>query len=100
MTNLEFKRGLNCLGFWATMCIAVTLVAICVIAFVTGEVVSLFRIADIPSIFVLVANILAYFVTIMLGFYYCLSKRSPWFITMQIIATLLIAGAVVVGLFL
>ena len=101
MTNIEFKRVLNCLGFLATIGIAITLVAICVIAVVTenGEI-SPFRIVDITSIFVLIANILAYFVTISLGFFYCLSKRSPWYITMQIIATLLIIGAVVVGVLL
>ena len=100
MTNLEFKKVLNCLGFVVTMCIAVTLSAICVIAFVTGENVSLFHIVDIPSIFVLTANILAYCITVTLGFFYCLSKRSPWFMTMQIIFTLLIISAIVVGLFL
>ena len=101
MTNLEFKRVLNCLGFLATMGIAITLVTTCVLAIVTEDSgIVPFHIVDISSIFVLAVNIVAYFVTITLGFYYCLSKRSPWFITMQIIATLLIIGAIVVSLFL
>ncbi len=98
MANLEFKRLLNCLGFIATMAIACALATSCVISLLDDSVtMTIFRISDITAGVVFVANILAYFITIVAGFYYCLSKRSRWFMAFQIIATIIILASVIVG---
>jgi len=101
MANLEFKRVLNCLGFIATMAIACALATTCVLSLVDNTVkMAIFQISDIASGVVFVANILAYFITIVAGFYYCLSKRSRWFMVFQVIATVMILTAIIVGIIL
>ena len=98
MANLEFRRVLNCLGFVATMAIACALASICVISLVNDSVkFTVFQISDLTSGFIFVANVLAYFITVVAGFYYCLSKRSPWFMVAQIIGTIMILAAIIVG---
>ncbi len=98
MANLEFKRALNFMGFIATMCIAVALV-ICLIISLFGETKGIpgFQIYDVVSAFTFFANILAYFITIVSGFFYARSKRNIWFMIAQIIGTVLIIVAVITG---
>lgn len=98
MANLEFKRALNFMGFVATMCIAVALI-ISLIVSLFGETKGIpgFRIYDVISAFTFFANILAYFITIISGFYYAKSKRSAWFMVAQVLGTLLIIVAVITG---
>ena len=98
MANLEFKRVLNCLGFAATIIIACALAATCVISLFSESVkLTIFQISDLTSGIAFVANVLAYFITIVSGFYYCLSKRSPWYMVLQVIATISILAAVIIG---
>ncbi len=98
MASLEFRRVLNCLGYVATMAIALALATSCVISIVDeGAKLTIFRISDVTTAVVFVANVLAYFITVVAGFYYCISKRSPWFMISQVFATIVILAAVVIG---
>ncbi len=98
MANLEFKRVLNCLGFVATMIVACALAVTCIFSFVSDSVsFSFFRITDLTSAVMFVANVIAYFITIVSGFYYCLCKRSHAFMIAQIIGTIIILAAIIVG---
>ncbi len=98
MANLEFKRALNFMGFVATMCIAVALVISLIIS-LFGETKGIpgFQINDVVSAFTFIANVLAYFITIIAGFYYAKSKRNVWFMVLQVIGTVLIIAAVITG---
>jgi len=98
MANLEFKRVLNCLGFVATMAIACALAVTCIFSLVddSGKF-TVFQIKDLTSGIVFVANVIAYFITIVAGFYYCLSKRSPAFMVAQVVCTIMILAAIIVG---
>ena len=46
--------------------------------------------ASVSTVIVFVANIFAYFITIIAGFSYAKSKRSMWYMIAQIVATLVI----------
>ncbi|MBQ7976995.1 MAG: hypothetical protein IJ301_00125 [Clostridia bacterium] len=98
MANLEFKRALNFMGFVATMCIAVALVISLIISLFggTGGIPG-FQITNVMTAFTFIANVLAYFITIVAGFYYARSKRSVWFTVAQVIGTILILVAVITG---
>lgn len=98
MANLEFKKALNFMGFVATMCIAVALIISLIIS-LFGEQKGIpgFQIHDVISAFTFIANVLAYFITIVAGFYYARSKRNVWFMVAQTVGTLLIIVAVITG---
>lgn len=99
VANLEFKRALNFMGFVATICIAVALIISLIASAISGDGGSIpnFQISDLATAFAFIANILAYFITIVSGFYYAKSKRNAWFMVIQIIGTLVIIAAVIVG---
>ncbi len=99
MANLEFKKALNFMGFVATMCIAIALIISLIISLFDGSGGGIpgFQINDVVSAFTFFANILAYFITIVAGFYYAKSKRNVWFMILQIIGTILIIAAVITG---
>ena len=100
MANLEFKRALNFMGFVATMLIAVALVVSLLVSLISGNGVyniPNFEINNVQSAFSFFANILAYFITIISGFYYAKSKRNVWFMVAQVVCTLIIITAVIVG---
>lgn len=98
MANLEFKRALNFMGFVATMLIAGALViSLLVSVFSTTKGIPGFQIFDVVSAFTFFANILAYFITIVSGFYYAKSKRNVWFMVAQVIGTIIILTAVILG---
>ena len=98
MASLEFKKALNFMGFVATICIAIALIISLIIS-LFGETKGIpgFQIHDVVSAFTFIANILAYFITVISGFYYANSKRNVWFMVVQIIGTILIIAAVITG---
>ena len=100
MANLEFKRALNFMGFVATMLIAAALIVSIVVSLINGDGaynIPNFPINNVESAFSFFANILAYFITIVAGFYYVKSKRNVWFMVAQIVGTLIILTAVILG---
>lgn len=100
MSNLQFKRVLNFMGFLATMLIAVALViSLLVSIFQHGSGIAIFKIYDFVSALIFCSSILAYFITIIAGFSYVKTKSNRWFMALQIIGTILIVAAIVVGAF-
>ncbi len=99
MASLEFKRVLNFMGFVATMCIAFALVIAFIAHLISPEANPIlnFKIDGLASAFSVIANVFAYFITIVAGFCYARSKRNIWFLIAQIIGMILIVVAFVVG---
>ncbi len=100
MANLEFKRAINFMGFLATMLIALALVISLIVSlFQSGSGILIFKITDVVSALVFFSSILAYFITIVAGFYYVKTKSNRWFLALQIIGTVFIIAAVIIGAF-
>lgn len=104
MANYEFRKKINIVGFIASIAIAVAIL----IAFLwnwisTGVfnagIAGLKLSGGLPGILTYIANVCAYFVAVVSGFYFVRSKRSPWFMVVQVIATIIIVFVVVIGLF-
>ena len=92
MANYNMRRMLNFLGFIATILISIAMVLAMIVNGVSGGTIAGLNLrgASIASIIVFVANIFAYFITIIAGFSYARSKRSAWFMIAQIVATFVI----------
>lgn len=99
MANYGMRRMLNCLGFIATMLIGVAMLLAMIVNGVSGGTIAGLNLrgASIASVIVFVANIFAYFITIIAGFSYARSKRSAWFMVAQIVATLTIVVLVILS---
>ena len=101
MANLEFKRAINFMGFLSTMLIAMALLISLILSlFGIGGGASVFRITDVISAFTFFANVLAYFITIVAGFYYVKTKRNRLFMVLQVVGTIIILASVIYGAFL
>lgn len=104
MANYEFRKKINLVGFIATIAIAVAILIaflwnwISTGVFTTG-IAGLKLSGGLPGILTYIANVCAYFVAIVSGFYYVKSKRSPWFMVVQFIAVFIIGFVVITGLF-
>ena len=92
MANYNMRRMLNFFGFIATILISIAMVLAMIVNGVSGGTIAGLNLrgASIASIIVFVANIFAYFITIIAGFSYARSKRSAWFMITQIVATFVI----------
>ena len=92
MANYNMRRMLNFFGFIATILISIARVLAMIVNGVSGGTIAGLNLrgASIASIIVFVANIFAYFITIIAGFSYARSKRSAWFMITQIVATFVI----------
>lgn len=100
MANLEFKRAINFMGFLATMLIALALVISLIVSlFQNGNGIEIFKIKDVVSALVFFSSILAYFITIVAGFFYVKTKSNRWYLALQIVGTVCITVAVIVGAF-
>ena len=100
MSNLKFRHALNFMGFLATMLIAVALViSLLVSIFQHGSGIMIFKISDFVSALVFCSSLLAYFITIIAGFSYAKTKSNRWFMALQIVGTVLIIAAIIVGAF-
>lgn len=100
MANLEFKRAINFMGFLATMLIALALIISLIVSlFQSGGGIMIFKITDVVSALVFFSSILAYFITIVAGFFYVKTKSNRWYLALQIIGTICITAAVIVGAF-
>ena len=99
MANYGMRRVINFLGFLATMLIGIAMILAMIVNGVSGGTIAGLNLrgASVASIIVFVANIFAYFITIMAGFSYAKSKRSAWFMVAQIVATLTIVVLVVLS---
>ena len=104
MANYEFRKKINIVGFIATIAIAVAILIVFLVNWIstgvfTAGIAGLKLSGGLPGILTYVANVCAYFVSIVAGFYFVRSKRSPWFMVVQVVATLIIAFVVIMGLF-
>ena len=100
MANLEFKKAINFMGFLATMLIAVALlISLIVSLFQANKGIPIFQITDVISAFTFFSSVLAYFITIVAGFYYVKTKRNVWFMILQILGTVIILAAIIIGAF-
>ncbi len=101
MANLEFKRAINFMGFLATMLIAVALlISLIVSLFQAEKGIPFFQINDMISAFTFFSSVLAYFITVVAGFFYVKTKRNPWFMVLQVLGTVIILAAIIVGAFI
>lgn len=99
MANYGFRRVLNFMGFVATILIGVAMAIAMIVNGASGVSIAGLNLrgATVASIIVFIANIFAYFITIVAGFAYARSKRSAWFMIAQIIATLVIVVLMVLS---
>lgn len=97
MANYGLRKVLNFLGFIATMLIGIAMILAMIVNGVNGGTITGLNLrgATAAEIIVFVANIFAYFITIIAGFSYARSKRSVGFMIAQIVATLVIVVLVV-----
>ncbi len=98
MANLELRRTLNFLGFVSTMLIAGALVISLIVSlFQESKGIPIFQITDVVSALTFFASLIAYLITIVAGFSYVRSKRNISFTIAQIIGTVIIIIAIIVG---
>lgn len=92
MANYGLRKVLNFLGFVATMLIGVAMILAMIVNGADGGTIAGLNLrgASVSTVIVFVANIFAYFITIIAGFSYAKSKRSMWYMIAQIVATLVI----------
>lgn len=92
MANYGLRKVLNFLGFVATMLIGVAMILAMIVNGAGGGTIAGLNLrgASVSTVIVFVANIFAYFITIIAGFSYAKSKRSMWYMIAQIVATLVI----------
>jgi len=97
MANYGLRKVLNFLGFVATMLISIALILALIVNGASGGGIAGLNLrgATPASIIVFVANVFAYFITIIAGFNYARSKRSFLYMLAQIVATLVIVILVV-----
>ena len=97
MANYGLRKVLNFLGFLATMLIGVAMILAMIVNGATGATIAGLNLrgASVASVIVFIANIFAYFITIIAGFSYARSKRSAWYMVAQIVATLVIIVLVI-----
>ena len=97
MANYGLRKALNFLGFIATMLIGIAMILAMIVNGVNGGTITGLNLrgATAANVIVFVANIFAYFITIIAGFSYARSKRSIWYMIAQIVATLVIVVLVV-----
>ncbi len=92
MANYGLRKVLNFLGFVATLLIGVAMILAMIVNGADGGTIAGLNLrgASVSTVIVFVANIFAYFITIIAGFSYAKSKRSMWYMIAQIVATLVI----------
>ncbi len=92
MANYNFRKVLNFLGFIATMLIGIAMILAMIVNGTTGGTIAglNLRNASVSTVIVFIANLFAYFITIIAGFCYAKSKRSVWYMVAQIVATVVI----------
>ena len=92
MANYGLRKVLNFLGFVATLLIGVAMILARIVNGADGGTIAGLNLrgASVSTVIVFVANIFAYFITIIAGFSYAKSKRSMWYMIAQIVATLVI----------
>lgn len=97
MANYGLRKVLNFLGFVATMLISVAMILALIVNGASGGGIAGLNLrgATPANIIVFIANVFAYFITIIAGFSYAKSKRSLWYMIAQIVATLVIVVLVV-----
>ena len=92
MANYGLRMVLNFLGFIATMLIGIAMILAMIVNGVNGGTITGLNLrgATAAEIIVFVANIFAYFITIIAGFSYARSKRSVGFMIAQIVVVLVV----------
>ena len=92
MANYGLRKVLNFLGFVATMLIGVAMILAMIVNGADGGTIAGLNLrgASVSTVIVFVANIFAYFITIIAGFSYAKSKLSMWYMIAQIVATVVI----------
>ncbi len=104
MANYEFRKFVNATGFVATILIAVAILVAALVHWIStgvfgGGIPGLILGNGLPNILMFFANVCAYLVAIISGFYYARSKRSIWFVIAQSASTIIIAFVVISSLF-
>lgn len=103
MAKYEFRKVLNLLGFVATLLIALAILIASIINWVQSGTFSAglagLQISNFQTGLVFVANIFAYFLACVGGFAYARSKRSVWYVIIQVIAVAIILFVVITNLF-
>lgn len=103
MAKYENKKVFNFLGFLVTILIAAAIIIAGIVNWIKSGVFSLqfagFGFHDVQSALICIANILAYFICMVVGFFYAKSKRNLAFIIIDIACIVVISVVVVLSIF-
>ena len=103
MGKYESKKVFNFLGFLVTILIAVAILITGIYLWINNGRFTLqipgFGFGSVQAAIMCIANMLAYFMCMIVGFNYARSKRSPVFVIIDIIAIVFIVVVVVLCLF-
>lgn len=102
MAKYEFRRALNFLGFLATLLIATAILIAGIIEWINTGSFNLslagLSVDSFQSGMIFVANVFAYLLATIAGFYYARSKRSIWYTILQVIAVIVIVIVIIANL--
>ena len=103
MAKYEGKKILKLLGFWVTVLIAAAILIAGIVAWIQNGRFTLqipgFGFHSVQTALVCVANILAYFICMIVGFSYAKSKRNVAYIIIDIVCITIIAVVVTLSIF-
>ncbi len=101
--NYESKKFFNFLGFIVTILIALAILIAGIVTWIKLGRFTLqipgFGFSNLQTALVCIANILAYFICMVVGFFYAKSKRNVAFIIIDIICIVIITVVVVLSMF-
>lgn len=102
MAKYELRRALNFLGFLATILIAIAILVAGILGWIQNGTfnpsIAGLSFTSIQSGMIFVANFFAYFLAAIAGFSYAKSKRSIWYMVVQIIAVIIILFVIIANL--
>jgi len=102
MAKYEFRRSLNFLGFLATILIAIAILIAGIMGWIQNGTfnpsIAGLSFTSIQSGIIFIANFFAYLLAAVAGFSYAKSKRSIWYMVIQIIAVVIIVFVIIANL--
>jgi len=102
MAKYELRRMLNFLGFLATILIAIAILVAGIMGWIQegsfNPNIAGLSFISLQSGIIFIANFFAYLLAATAGFSYAKSKRSIWYMVVQIIAVIIILFVIIANL--